>query len=219
MTTPDDAQDGLRNRRPSTTIAESISSTVKNIESRASNSLLILWDDLPAWRRDNAYILSGYRQSKSSYLHSFRSLFYLHNESVNIWSHLLGAIVFLCGAAYVDRVVRPRYASATNNDVLVFICFFGGAVSCLGMSATFHTLIDHSAIVAKWGNKLDYTGIVSLIVGSYVPALYYGFFCLPNLMTIYLYCVSDSKFTPSALFLLILLDIHPWHRMWFRFVA
>ncbi|KAJ3453757.1 hypothetical protein MRS44_013902 [Fusarium solani] len=40
--------------------------------------------------------------------------------------------------------------------------------------------------VARWGNKLDYTGIVVLIVGSFVPALYYGFFCKPTLLTAYL---------------------------------
>jgi adiponectin receptor len=73
-------------------------------------------------------------------------------------------------------------------------------VVCLGMSATFHTLSNHSDTVAKWGNKLDYTGIVALIVGSYVPALYYGFFCLPNLMTAYLWVVSDySRLTPMKL--------------------
>lgn len=180
---------GVRNRRPSAT--ENLIDAAKNIESKVEHSLLLLWDDLPAWRRDNAFILSGYRQSQSSYTHSFRSLFYLHNESVNIWTHLLGAILFLGSAAYVDRVVRPRYASASDADVLVFACFFGGAVVCLGMSATFHTLSNHSDTVAKWGNKLDYTGIVALIVGSYVPALYYGFFCLPNLMTAYLWVVSD----------------------------
>ncbi|RKK13906.1 hypothetical protein BFJ66_g3605 [Fusarium oxysporum f. sp. cepae] len=178
---------GVRNRRPSVT--DNLINAAKNFESKFEQSLLILWDDLPAWRRDNAFILSGYRQSHGSYAHSFRSLFYLHNESVNIWSHLLGAIVFLASAAYVDRVVRPRYESASSADVLVFACFFGGAVVCLGMSATYHTLSNHSDTVSKWGNKLDYTGIVALIVGSYVPALYYGFFCLPNLMAFYLWVI------------------------------
>lgn len=57
------------------------------------------------------------------------------------------------------------------------------------MSATFHCLLDHSQQVARWGNKLDYTGIVALIVGSYVPALYYGFFCEPKMMASYLFLV------------------------------
>jgi predicted membrane channel-forming protein YqfA (hemolysin III family) len=86
-------------------------------------------------------------------------------------------------------------------------------VVCLGMSATFHTLSNHSDTVAKWGNKLDYTGIVALIVGSYVPALYYGFFCLPNLMTVYLWVVSEYS-RPMTINLLTILDMYPWN--WLR---
>lgn len=99
-------------------------------------------------------------------------------------------MVAVFSAAYVYYVVHPRYEEASSADVFVFSCFFGGAILCLGMSATFHALVDHSEAVAKWGNKLDYTGIVALIVGSYVPALYYGFFCRPTLMSAYLYLVS-----------------------------
>jgi adiponectin receptor len=58
------------------------------------------------------------------------------------------------------------------------------------MSATYHMLCNHSERVAKWGNKLDYTGIVLLIVGSYVPALWYGFFCREGVLTVYLGAVS-----------------------------
>lgn len=58
------------------------------------------------------------------------------------------------------------------------------------MSATYHALCNHSPDVAKWGNKLDYTGIVCLIMGSYMPAMYYGFYCLPRLLEVYLALVS-----------------------------
>lgn len=159
--------------------------------------LLLLWDDLPHWRRDNAFIRSGYRPSKASYLHSFLSLSHLHNESVNIWSHLLGSAAALSGAIYLWAVVHPRYESASESDILVFACFFGGAIVCLGMSATYHALTSHSEKVSRWGNKLDYTGIVLLIVGSYVPTMYYGFFCHPNLMAFYLYLVRGSIGRPD----------------------
>ncbi|CAM1507534.1 Fc.00g071750.m01.CDS01 [Cosmosporella sp. VM-42] len=176
--------DGLRQRRLS--ITEGLLSTARRLEYEAEQALLIFWDDLPAWRRDNHYIRTGYRHSRSSYKHSFQSLFYLHNESVNIWSHLLPAMAFIVGSFYLYSVIHPRYGEAASKDMLVFSFFFGGAILCLGMSATFHTLSNHSEAVAKWGNKLDYTGIVALIVGSYVPALYYGFYCKPELMKPYL---------------------------------
>lgn len=184
------ASSTVRQRRPS--LGASAVHAAKTIEKKVEGTLLQLWDDLPAWRRDNAFIHGGYRQIRGSYAHCARSLFYLHNESVNIWSHLLGALVAVGSAAYVGGIVRPRYESADAADAAVFACFFGGAVVCLGMSATFHAVLDHSQAVAKWGNKLDYTGIVALIVGSYVPALYYGFFCQPVLFKAYLYVVRDG---------------------------
>lgn len=188
---------GLRRRRDSSpdgtngsiasAATDRVVDAVKTVEDKASRTLLILWDELEEWRRDNAFILGGYRRTSNSYAASFASLFHLHNESVNIWSHLLGAVAFSAAGLYLLlSVIGPRVEEAYVDDVVAFACFFAGAFLCLGMSATFHALINHSPAVAKWGNKLDYTGIVFLIVGSYVPALYYGFRCHPHLLELYL---------------------------------
>lgn len=192
----------LRRRRgssPSTRsdITDSLLDTVRAVEGKIESTLLWAWDELPDWRRDNAFITTGYRRTSNSYWASFASIFSLHNESVNIWTHLLGALVFstlgLTAYRFWEASIAPRYASATGADWLVFGCFFAGACLCLGMSATYHSLSNHSPSVAKWGNKLDYTGIVCLIVGSYMPALYYGFYCFPGLMDVYLSTVSRLK--------------------------
>ncbi|GAB1318716.1 PHO36-regulatory role in lipid and phosphate metabolism [Madurella fahalii] len=184
-----EGEPAVRQRRPSTT-AETLVAAAKQVEAKVESALLILWDELPHWRRDNAFILSGYRQTSNSFRASLASLWYLHNESVNIWTHLLGAAAFTVGGALLHALIAPRYESASDSDVLVFACFFAGAFLCLGMSATYHTLSNHSPEVAMWGNKLDYTGIVFLIVGSYVPALYYGFSCHPYLLTVYLGAIA-----------------------------
>ena len=162
-----------------------ISQAEKEVEKKVVEKLTVLWDDLPEWQRDNHYILSGYRPGSNSYKKSFASLCYLHNESVNIYSHLFGAVLALIGSVALYSVLGPRYASATREDVVVFSCFFLGAVACLGMSATYHTISNHSHEVAVWGNKLDYLGIVFLIWGSFIPVLYYGFQSEPQLMKTY----------------------------------
>jgi len=161
--------------------ARRLSGAEKIIEQK----LTILWNELPGWQRDNHYITSGYRPASNSYNKSFRSIGYIHNETFNIWSHLIGALLALVGSGIIYSVLGPRYESATREDVLVFSCFFLGAIGCLGMSATFHTISNHSEEVAIWGNKLDYLGIVFLIWGSFVPALYYGFQSEPKLMKTY----------------------------------
>ncbi|TPX12446.1 uncharacterized protein E0L32_006858 [Thyridium curvatum] len=182
---------GLRQRRQSNAAAavETLVGAAKEVEAKVERALLLVWDELEDWRRDNAYIRGGYRPTSNSYRASLASVASIHNETVNIWSHLLGAVAFTVGGALLHGLVAPRYESASGADVLVFSCFFAGAFLCLGMSATYHAISNHSPDVAKWGNKLDYSGIVFLIVGSYVPTLYYGFFCHPALMTLYLYMI------------------------------
>ncbi|KAK4174143.1 hemolysin-III related-domain-containing protein [Triangularia setosa] len=172
---------GLRKRRPSLT--ESIVQTATDLEQKLE---LLLFNQLEPWRRDNPAILRGYRPTSYSFRASFQSLFYLHNESVNIWSHLLGAFISVVLSTYLYHLIHPRFETASSADILVFSCFFAGAFLCLGMSATYHAISNHSDRVAKWGNKLDYTGIVFLIVGSYVPALWYGFWCEAAKLTVYL---------------------------------
>jgi len=81
--------------------------------------------------------------------------------------------------------VGPLIYLADANDVMVFSCFFAGAIACLTMSATYHTLSNHSQSVAKFGNRLDYMGIVFLIWGSFVPSIYYGFSAEPNMRRAY----------------------------------
>ncbi|KAK5125781.1 hypothetical protein LTR85_012057 [Meristemomyces frigidus] len=148
-------------------------------------SLVVLWNELPTWLQDNHYIQRGYRPQSDSYSKSFRSIGYLHNESVNIWTHLVGALLAAVAAITMYSSIMPRFEMATAEDVVAFSCYFAGAFTCLGMSATYHTICNHSETVAKFGNRLDYVGIVFLIWGSFVPSIYYGFSAEPELIRLY----------------------------------
>lgn len=155
------------------------------IESKIEEKLTYLWHEIAPWQRDNAYITSGYRPASNSYAKSWASLFYIHNETVNIYTHLLGAVFFFVASYFLYGELRPRYETANREDLWVFGCFFAGAVACLGMSGTYHTISNHSHEVAVWGNKLDYLGIVFLIWGSFIPVLYYAFEEEPGLRKTY----------------------------------
>lgn len=162
---------------------------LEKVEKKVSDALTVLWADIPQWQQDNVYIHSGYRPASNSFAKSFLSLGYLHNESVNIWTHLLGAVTAVVFGLYAYKELHPRYERATGTDVFVFSCYFIGATACLGMSATFHTISNHSQRVHKIGNQLDYVGIVALIWGSFVPSIYYGFARAPELIWTYLIMV------------------------------
>ncbi|KAK6429915.1 hypothetical protein LTR95_013933 [Oleoguttula sp. CCFEE 5521] len=163
--------------------AGSAGKTVTQVEQKIEHTLTVLWDKLPAWQQDNHYIHSGYRPQSDSYRKSAASLGHVHNETVNIYTHLVGAVLAAAAAGVLYVLIKPRYAHATRDDVLVFSCYFLGAVTCLTMSATYHTISNHSQAVSKFGNQLDYMGIVFLIWGSFVPSIYYGFSTEPELIT------------------------------------
>ena len=177
--------------------ASVVKTPLARAEHELEQRLTILWHELQPWQQDNHYIHSGYRPASNSYARSASSLTYLHNETVNIYTHLVGAL----GALYAGGItlfasfsalrgswgsaVLPRIAEADTSDVLVFACFFGGAATCLSLSATYHLVSNHSHSVARWGNALDYLGIVALIWGSFVPSIFYGFKDEPGLAKTY----------------------------------
>ncbi|KAI9821356.1 MAG: hypothetical protein M1832_003362 [Thelocarpon impressellum] len=175
----------VRQRKPALTHGGSFGDAARAVEQKIEKALLVLWDDLPHWQRDNQHIHSGYRPQSDSYKTSFASLGYFHNESVNIYSHLLGAVLFTAISIILYSTVGPRYPAASKADVVAFGCFFTGAALCLGMSATYHTISNHSPRVASLGNKLDYVGIIFLTVGSFVGSIFYGYYCEPQLQQIY----------------------------------
>lgn len=175
----------MSNRRRKPSSSEGFTGTAKKVEKKIENALTVLWNDLPSWQQDNHFIHSGYRPASASFKKSFTSLGYLHNESVNIYSHLLGAILFFILGVILYTVIKPRYSSAASSDIFAFGCFFAGAALCLSMSATYHAISNHSQHVARFGNKLDYVGIVFLITGSFIPSIFYGFYCQPELQKFY----------------------------------
>ena len=44
---------------------------------------------------DNPFILRGYRCQFNSWFDILKTLFIIHNETVNIWTHMLGCILFI----------------------------------------------------------------------------------------------------------------------------
>ncbi|KAL6459639.1 hypothetical protein MHYP_G00313980 [Metynnis hypsauchen] len=145
-------------------------------------------DVLPDWLKDNDFLLHGHRPPMPSFRACFKSIFRIHTETGNIWTHLLGCLFFLClGIVYM---FRPNMSFvAPFQEKIVIGMFFLGAILCLSFSWLFHTVYCHSEGVSRVFSKLDYSGIAFLIMGSFVPWLYYSFYCSPQPCFIYLIVV------------------------------
>ena len=55
---------------------------------------------LPDWLQDNDYLVKGHRPPLESTVECLRSIFRIHTETINIWTHLLGALLFLYFAIF-----------------------------------------------------------------------------------------------------------------------
>ncbi|MEQ2170447.1 Adiponectin receptor protein 2 [Goodea atripinnis] len=145
-------------------------------------------DVLPDWLKDNDFLLHGHRPPMPSFRACFKSIFRIHTETGNIWTHLLGCLFFLClGLMYMFRP-NMSFVAPVQEKVVIGM-FFLGAILCLSFSWLFHTVYCHSEGVSKIFSKLDYSGIAFLIMGSFVPWLYYSFYCSPQPCFIYLIVV------------------------------
>ncbi|XP_045165940.1 adiponectin receptor protein-like [Mercenaria mercenaria] len=140
-------------------------------------------NSLPNWLRDNDFLHKGHRLPTNSFVACFKSVFRIHTETGNIWTHLLGMIAFVGITAYF--LSRPTLEIQWQEKA-VFSAFFMGAIMCLGFSWVFHTVFNHSQRIGKLFNKLDYCGIAFLTMGSFVPWLYYGFYCQMGVKIIYM---------------------------------
>uniref|UniRef100_A0AC34QC16 Uncharacterized protein n=1 Tax=Panagrolaimus sp. JU765 TaxID=591449 RepID=A0AC34QC16_9BILA len=129
---------------------------------------------LPEWLQDNEFLRNGHRPPLPSVAECFKSVWSIHTETGNIWTHLIGCLAFfILGVWFMSR---PN-GIVEIQEKLIFSFFFLGAIICLGFSCAFHTLACHSLPVHKFFIKLDYMGISLLIIGSFIPWIYYGFYC------------------------------------------
>ena len=138
---------------------------------------LISWDKLPDWAKDNQYTHTGYRKISFSYLESFRSCFSVHNETGNIYSHLLAMLWMILLPIVFYPYAKEHYSSADGDDWTVFGLYFLGGALCFGLSTSYHILSNHSHEVHDVWLRLDLFGISTVTAGCFPPGMWYTFPC------------------------------------------
>ena len=158
----------------------------------------VSFDDIPMWMQDNEFIETGYRKEMNT-KDALLSIFKLHNETCNIWSHLIPLFVF------IGMWIRDM---STNNNVVLSIFYFG-AIMVFFASVSFHTFICHKWHI--WMNKFDYLAIVIAFCCS-TSAFCILYFC-GNVRIIYL-CVVVLLTLISGVFVTLDYFQHTKFRMW-----
>lgn len=180
---------------------ESLKDSVSHALTRAAETRLIRYEDLPHPWRVNPHILRGYRFTESK-LECIYSIFEPSNETVNIWSHAIGLIVVLAIAFYFYPS-SATFPLSSTADILITACFFAAACKCLLCSVTWHTMcaISDKTLLERFA-CVDYTGISLLVAASILSTEWTAFYCEP---------VSRTVYMSLTIVLGVAGTILPWH--------
>lgn len=159
--------------------------TLDNVKAAANRIEILMFEDLPEWLADNPFIRSGYRAPSNSFKSCLRSCAMVHNETMNIYTHLVPAAVLAVFSVFVQMHITQRFPEATMLDRFVIGANVLAAIVTFLLSASYHTLLCHSPDVSSLWLRIDYGGILCLIVGSFFSGIYVGFYCLPTPRTTY----------------------------------
>ncbi|XP_075228213.1 progestin and adipoQ receptor family member 4 [Lycorma delicatula] len=146
---------------------------------------LLKWHEMPPHLQFNPYILTGYRPLLSPW-GSLLSLFYVHNETINIISHGLPIIIIL--------LVIPRLMpwDELPSKFLAW-CHIAGSVAPWVGSFIYHLFmnLEFGAEVYNRLLQIDMLGIwISQSFGA-LPMVFASVFCLPyslQWLVIFIYC-------------------------------
>jgi adiponectin receptor len=142
--------------------------------------------EAPEWQQ-HEYILTGYR-IKFSYSQCTQSLFKVHNESLNIWTHLIAALITLVEIFRVlEEFPRPNithvsmemFSWLSSPEIIPMsqvpiVIFLIGAFSVFFNSFVFHLLHEHSSEANDFLTCCDHGGICHYMISFAFAAIYYG---------------------------------------------
>ena len=147
-----------------------------------NNDKLTNYENIPDWYKYNKHIYYGYRFPYLNFKKLTQSIFTIHNETFNIWTHLLGSVLFTI-------LFLLSLITGSDNDIydnLSVDIFLVSAITCFSFSTIMLTYFPINKTICRILANFDYFGICLLISGSYVPFIYYTFYCYIKIRTFYL---------------------------------
>ncbi|KAL5042081.1 hypothetical protein BDW71DRAFT_200870 [Aspergillus fruticulosus] len=107
---------------------------------KARRPVPLSFDEMPEWFQCSAHA-------------SFYSWLYMHNETVNIYSHLIPAVLFLLGDWRIQQYLASRYSGFTSTDFIAFSIFVLTA-TCWVLWFSFWATLSWEHILFFWCEPL-----------------------------------------------------------------
>ncbi|KAI8794124.1 progestin and adipoQ receptor family member 3-like [Biomphalaria glabrata] len=171
--------------------------------------VLLKYHEVPEFLRGNPYVVHGYR-SLLPFNMCMKSLLFWTNETMNIWTHFMGFFVFLLLVLYDNIIALPSMNGSLSDHIILTIglsCF----MFCMLCSTGFHIFCCHSERASRRWLAFDMTGVTFGIIGCYLPAVHYAFYCLSIWRDLYMISITVL----SACILIFNLHPHFFSHKWF----
>jgi len=130
-------------------------------------------------------IFGGYRQ-RLEYKDCLWSIFRLHNETVNIWTHLIGFLIFF-SLMVRDALWRQEHIRDVT-DLAASLLQLVTYQACMLSSSMFHTMSCHDSRTT-W-QRIDHASILIALYGTYVRVIVNNFDCFPQHKAVHLVTVT-----------------------------
>ncbi|CAG0896595.1 unnamed protein product [Cyprideis torosa] len=128
-------------------------------------------------------------------------MFSWNNETMNIWTHLLG-VIWLALVLLYDLFYAKKLSNQSSHDMLVAILTIISFQICLTLSVVFHVFNCVSQAVCYTTFKWDVLGVALATFTFYWTGIYCGYQCFPFWRTFY-WLSSFSVFV-------ITVALHQW---------
>ncbi len=168
------------------------------------------------------FIYTGYRIG-FSYKNSLKSIFYFHNETFNIYTHLVSMIFFIylylqwninysLLSNFNDNKNLENSSNNENNSNTFSLeyysiqFYFISSIFCFFSSVCFHLWNSHSELIHQKFYCVDLFGIGILLFFSFLPGFLLGFYCRPQWKLFY-----SSIIFIGILFYFLFMIIEQWN--------
>ena len=128
----------------------------------------------------NRYIQSGYRPINLGLKQTFKSIFKCHNETFNIWTHLLSLLYFLYWFSHSD--IQHLVAGLNTECLYPVYAYFSGICLVFAASSGAHWFNTVSPIWHSVSFMIDYSGISFYGSCATIVFYYFNYQTLPPLV-------------------------------------
>lgn len=167
--------------------------------------------DLPNWYHRYPHILHGYRYNLSFY-DVMKSLFKIHNETMNIWTEYTPFIFETSWLIYLCFYEQDFILShSLTTQLIVPICLFIGLFRAM-ISGTTHLLHCMNATISRYCWNMDY---ISIIIYSALGAIIWShllFYC--NVYQQIACMISIFVLSVSSIICVVYATNDKWRDIW-----